>query len=153
MNERNTTLKIENVVVAENGQLRLTGTFEIPPGRLEEVLVLLAASPAPPKVTLEQLVRHKLQVIASEEDWINPRVRECTMGLLTTLRIPALDYARLRSPGRVELIIKELSRQPESPLLQAVIETRTLSDLVTVVREHSFVGQLSTPKSRRARRR
>lgn len=146
-------LKIENIVISESGQVSLTGTFEIPTGRLEEVLVLLAAPvPPTPNETLESLVRHKLQVIASEEDWVNPRVRECVLHLLTTLRIPAMDYARLKSPGRVELIIKELSLHPESPLLRAVIDTRTLAELVKVVRKYSG-EKISTPARRRAQKR
>lgn len=49
--------------------------------------------------------------LGTQENWTNPEVRQVILGALTALKIPAMNYARLQAPGRVELIIAEQEKR------------------------------------------
>lgn len=55
---------------------------------------------------LQTRTEEEWRTIGLEENWTNPENRALILGALTALKIPAMDYARLKSPGRVELIIR-----------------------------------------------
>lgn len=55
---------------------------------------------------LQTRTEEEWRTIGLEENWTNPENRALILGTLTALKIPAMDYARLKSPGRVELIIR-----------------------------------------------
>lgn len=129
-------LKIENII-SEGDQVLLTGTFKIPRDRFQEVLALLAAPAAPASPTVEDIVRHKFQVLMPGSDWSNGRVRESATMLLQALNISATHYARLQGSDRIELLVKALSQQPASRLFGVVFNAHTLIDLAGALRRYS----------------
>lgn len=56
---------------------------------------------------LQTRTEEEWRAIGTEENWTNPENRQIILGALTALKIPAMDYARLKAPGRVELIIRK----------------------------------------------
>lgn len=54
---------------------------------------------------LQTRTEQEWREIGTDENWLNTKIRKIILDTLTALKIPAMDYARLKAPGRVELII------------------------------------------------